>query len=182
MTDPETDVDDRPVWCIAATVVSERPYGPGGVERRSGLKLFSPGAKVHVPDGFHGMGYESVTVVGRVRKSSRYSIVHVRTEHLTNWRVELVYSLTARARIGEVRGRPGRGGFGLRDVDTRSTEYRDTLTTIAAQFQHRTDTDRARWPDPADTDTTGDAASHHPIRTVRDWWNRATATIARHRS
>jgi hypothetical protein len=95
MTDPEPDVDDRPVWCIAATVISERPYGPGGVERRRGLKLFSPGAKVHVPDGFHGMGYESVTVVGRVRKSSRYSIVHVRTDHLTNWRVELVYSPTA---------------------------------------------------------------------------------------
>jgi hypothetical protein len=182
MTDPEPDVDDRPVWCIAATVISERPYGPGGVERRRGLKLFSPGAKVHVPDGFHGMGYESVTVVGRVRKSSRYSIVHVRTDHLTNWRVELVYSPTARARIGEVRGGTGRGGFGLRDVDTRSADYRDALAAIAAQFQHRTDTDRTHWTEPADAGTTGEPASHHATRTVRGWGNRATAMIARHRS
>jgi len=45
-------------------VVEERPYGPGGIETRRGVKIFPPGAKVHVVGGFGGMGYETVTVVG----------------------------------------------------------------------------------------------------------------------
>jgi hypothetical protein len=48
------------IWCIVANVVTSRPYGPGGAERRRGLRLFPPGAKVWVPAGFGGMGYETV--------------------------------------------------------------------------------------------------------------------------
>jgi hypothetical protein len=142
MTDldpPETEV--RPVWCVIANVVDERPYGPGGAELRRGLKLFRPGAKVHVVDGFGGMGYETLTVVGQVRRSSRFSTVHVQTEHLTNWRVQLVYSPAVLRQIEEIRD--GRGGFWLRAVtDPGSETYRDALLTVAERFRERTDAER----------------------------------------
>ncbi|MGC9666090.1 hypothetical protein ACNTMW_05970 [Planosporangium sp. 12N6] len=44
MTDRDAAAEVRPVWCIVANVVDERSYGPGGAERRRGLKLFWPGA------------------------------------------------------------------------------------------------------------------------------------------
>ena len=138
---PPNPVPPSPVWAIAANVVDQRPFGPGGAVQRRGLKLFSGGAKVYVVDGFPGMGYDTVTVVGRPRKSSRFSIVHVRAEHLTRWRVELVYSPAAMARIAEVRD--GGGGFSAYEVgDPAAPEFRDVLAAAAARLaahpdQHR---------------------------------------------
>jgi hypothetical protein len=83
---------DGPVWCVAANVLNERPYGPGGAEIRRGTKHFAPGAKVYVFDFFWGMGGEQVTVVGRHRKSRRYITLVMRATHLANWRAELAYS------------------------------------------------------------------------------------------
>ena len=130
---PPNPVPPSPVWAIAANVVEQRPFGPGGAGQRRGLKLFSGGAKVYVVDGFPGMGYDTVTVVGRPRKSSRFSIVHVRAEHLTRWRVELVYSPAAMARIAEVRD--GGGGFSAYGVgDPGAPEFRDALAVAAARL------------------------------------------------
>jgi hypothetical protein len=81
----------EPMWCVAANVVLERTYGPGGLERRSGYKHFAPGAKVYVYDIFGGM-WERVTVIGRHRKSFRFICLSMAIKHLTNWRAELVYS------------------------------------------------------------------------------------------
>ncbi|NJC74164.1 hypothetical protein HC031_31285 [Planosporangium thailandense] len=146
MTDLDTAVEVRPVWSIVANVVDERPYGPGGAERRRGLKLFRPGAKVYVVDGFDGMGYETVTVVGQVRKSSRFSTVHVPAKHLTNWRVRLVYSPAALRQIAEIRW-GGRGGFWLRDVaDTGAGSFRDALLAVAERFREWTEAERADGP------------------------------------
>lgn len=143
MTDRDAAAELRPVWCIVANVVDECPYGPRGAERRRGLKLFRPGAKVYVVDGFGGMGYETVTVVGRVRKSSRFSTVHVRAEHLTNWRVRLVYSAAALRHIKEIRW-DGRGGFWLRDVaDAGAESYRDTLREVAERLREWSEDERA---------------------------------------
>jgi hypothetical protein len=47
----------QPQWAIVANVVDERPSGPGGEETRRGLKIFRPGAKVYVVDGFGGEAY-----------------------------------------------------------------------------------------------------------------------------
>jgi hypothetical protein len=88
---PPADADG-PIWCVAANVLNERPYGPGGAEVRRGTKHFAPGAKVHVFHYFWGMGGEQVTVVGRHRKSKRYITLVMRAAHLANWRAELVYS------------------------------------------------------------------------------------------
>lgn len=103
---------DGPVWCVAANVVRERPYGPGGGAVRRGTKHFAPGAKVFVFDFYWGMGGEQVTVVGRHRKSKRYITLTMRTAHLANWRAELVYSPHVIRQVleyGEFAGLP-RGG------------------------------------------------------------------------
>lgn len=81
----------EPVWCIAANVIYERRFGPGGAETRKGTKHFAPGAKVHIVN-FHGTGRENVTVVGRHRKSHRYITLVTPLKWLVNWRVELIYS------------------------------------------------------------------------------------------
>lgn len=81
-----------PAWCIVANIIRERPYGPGGQELRPGTKHFAPGAKVYVVKFFWGMGGESLTVVGRHRRSHRYITLSIQSTWLVNWRVELVYS------------------------------------------------------------------------------------------
>jgi len=84
--------DSAPVWCVAANVVMERGYGPGGAETLRGTKHFAPGAKVFVYNFFWGVGGETVTVIGRHRKSHRYIRLSMPAKHLANWRAELVYS------------------------------------------------------------------------------------------
>lgn len=85
-------VAETPVWCVVANVLHERPYGPGGIEKRRGTRQFAPGAKVYVFSYFWGMAGETVTVVGRQRKTKRYITSIVQANHLANWRAELVYS------------------------------------------------------------------------------------------
>jgi len=153
MTEPAAGVDVQPVWCIVANIVRERPYGPGGGEQRRGLRLFAPGTKVYVPDGFAGMGYETVTVIGQTRGSRRYAIVHLATRYLTNWRVKLVYGPAVLDRIEDVCWTAGHG-FSRNGDDRGSEAYRDDLHRVAAQFQQRTDEIHRQWashrdPNPA---------------------------------
>jgi hypothetical protein len=89
---PVEEALDGPVWCVAANVLMERGYGPGGAEKRRGTKHFAPGAKVFVYYFFWGTGGERVTVIGRHRKSHRFIRLTMPAKHLANWRAELVYS------------------------------------------------------------------------------------------
>jgi hypothetical protein len=77
---------------VVANVTENRPYGPGGIETRRGLKHFSPGARVHCFPPLWGDGYEKVKVVGRHRGSHRYVTMIVPSRLLTRWRAQLVYS------------------------------------------------------------------------------------------
>ena len=86
------DEKSKPVWCVVANVLFQRPYGPGGLETRPGTKHFVGGSKVYVVLFYWGMGAESVTVIGRHRKSKRYICIDMASKDLANWRVELVYS------------------------------------------------------------------------------------------
>ncbi len=79
----------------------ERAYGPGGAETRRGTRHFAPGAKVFVYAFFWGMAGESVTVMGRHRKSHRFIQLSMSAKHLANWRAELVYSPTVAKVIRE---------------------------------------------------------------------------------
>ena len=91
-TSPTPDDSDGPVWCVAANVVHERPYGPGGTTLRQGTRHFAPGAKVYVVEFFWGTAGERVTVVARHRRSKRFVTLRMNSDHLANWRSELVYS------------------------------------------------------------------------------------------
>jgi hypothetical protein len=78
-------------WLITATVVKERPYGPGGEETRIGTKHFRGGAKVYVIGAHWGM-CESVTVIGHHRSSGRYAKLDMRRFHLEHFRMTVCYS------------------------------------------------------------------------------------------
>lgn len=132
-----TSEEPPAVWCIVANVVEERPYGPGGEETRRGLKIFPAGAKLYVPDGFGGMGWETVEVVGRGRGSARYVAARVQTGQLTNWRVKAVYSPAAVKQIERIRA--GRPGFWLTSTfaDLTSQAYHDALLEVAAALATR---------------------------------------------
>jgi hypothetical protein len=82
----------NPFWCVAASIVEERVYGPSGSWRSRGTKHFLPGAKIYIVSSYWGMGSETVTVVGRHRRSHRYITIDLAISCLTNLRVELVYS------------------------------------------------------------------------------------------
>ena len=91
-------------WCAVANVVENRPYGPGGTEIRHGTKHFAPGAKVYLVTGYWGMGGESVTVIGRHRRTHRFITITLRSDYLQAWRTELAYSpavIGALAEAGE---------------------------------------------------------------------------------
>ena len=115
-----------PAWCVVANVVMERPYGPGGVEKRRGTKHFAPGAKVYVYDFFWGVGGENVTVMGRHRKSHRFIQLSMPAKHLANWRAELVYSPAVAKVIRE------NAEFG--SLDAGSERARRRAEEIAARY------------------------------------------------
>ncbi len=112
----------RPIWCIVAKVVAERPYGPGGRQRRLGTALFPGGATVYVPDGHEGMGYQTVTVIGHTRHRGRLATVDMAIGFLTTWHVELVYSPAVLARIAEVLDKPARG-FSRHGADRAGVDH-----------------------------------------------------------
>lgn len=109
--DAAMGVTPAPVWSLVANVVAERRAGPGGVDVRRGTKHFAPGAKVYcLPplwDSYHKVhGDDKIVVVGRHRRSHRYMTIVMRTEWLTNWRVQLVYRpYVIREMVGAVQDR-----------------------------------------------------------------------------
>jgi hypothetical protein len=136
---PREAGDVTPVWSVVANVLHKRPYGPGGVEKRSGTKHFAPGAKVFVIAFYWGMGAESVTVIGRHRKSHRYICIDMRAVHLANWRAELVHSPWVIRHVHE-RGELKRVWVGAekRWVEGADTEYaRRRADEIAAGYLAR---------------------------------------------
>jgi hypothetical protein len=126
----------EPIWCLVANVVSQRAYGPHGAQQRSGLRLLRGGAKVWVIDGFGGDGWETVTVIGHHRKSGKYLTVHVQAEHLTDWRVSLVYSPAVQQRIRDYLEPRTSGFWTSTDADPQAETYRDELHAIAEHLTH----------------------------------------------
>jgi len=125
--DPHSDncVTD-PAWCVAANIILERSCGPGGVEKRRGTKHFAPGAKVYVYDVFWGMGGQTVSVIGRHRRSKRFIQLHMASKNLANWRTELVYSPTVAKLI--------RKGYEFGSLDAGSDRARIRAEEIVEGF------------------------------------------------
>ncbi len=122
-------------WSVVANVVRTRPYGPlENDETRVGLKMFTPGARLHVIDGFGGMGWDILNVIGRPRRSGRYVYASVPTEHLENWRVTLVHSPAVLRLIEKHLGSYAQGLWARDFEDLTSDELRDKLIEVAASF------------------------------------------------
>jgi hypothetical protein len=123
----------EPAWLIVANVCRVRPYGEWH-EPRLGLRWLRAGAKVYVVGGFGGMGFESVTVVGRHRHGNRFFRQHVQSRFLIDWRVQLVYSPTVLRLATDDEVPP----FYFRDLDTPgpdgSAGYRQRLEQLAGSF------------------------------------------------
>jgi hypothetical protein len=113
---------------IVANVCRVRPFGEWH-EPRVGLRWLRGGAKVYVVGGFGGMGFESVTVVGRHRHGNRFFRQHVQARYLVDWRVQLVYSPTVLRLASDGEVQP----FRFRDVDDPAA-YRERLERLAGSF------------------------------------------------
>jgi hypothetical protein len=84
------DIEIEPIWTVVANVVTERTYGPQGLEKRRGTNLFSPKTKVYIIDWFAGT-CESITVVGLSRKPKKFIRTILRVNMVENFRVKLCY-------------------------------------------------------------------------------------------
>lgn len=111
------------IWGVVANVVLERPYGPGGVERRRGTKHFSPGAKVYVFQRIGWSDWRRIRVLGRHRRSGRLIGLTTGVELLANWRVEAVYSPSVIRRL-------------LADVTTSPERIAEFRAALAAGQVH----------------------------------------------
>lgn len=89
----------EPIWGVAANIVQERLYGPGGSETRRGTNKFRARQKVYLYDVFWGMGGENSTYIGRYRGKYNYITCSIPTAFVTNFRAELIYSPTIIYRI-----------------------------------------------------------------------------------
>lgn len=88
----ESGNEVSPVWCMVGNIVEDRPYGPGGLERRSGTKHFRAGAKVYCFPPLWGDGYRKVKVIGHHRKSNNLVTMVIDSKWIINRRPEIVYS------------------------------------------------------------------------------------------
>ena len=88
-----------PIWAIVATVIAERPYGPGGQQMKHGTHTFRAGQKVYLQDAFERIEPIHVTIIGRYHGKHEYISCVVPTAHLANFQAELVYSPTIIERI-----------------------------------------------------------------------------------
>ena len=79
------------LWAAVGNIKRTCRRGHGGAEETPGTKHFRGGAKVYVIDAFWGT-CDTVTVIGRHRKSRRLMCLHMRARHIENLRVKPVYS------------------------------------------------------------------------------------------
>jgi hypothetical protein len=82
-------------YCLVANVAQETAHGEGGLELRSGIRHFAPGAKVWVLPAQWGDGGEKLLVAGHhrgTRGRRGYVRIVVPRRHLTNFRVQGIYS------------------------------------------------------------------------------------------
>ncbi|MCW8932470.1 MAG: hypothetical protein OQL19_19815 [Gammaproteobacteria bacterium] len=94
----ETKID--PKWFITANVIKERPFGPGGVEKHNGVRLFRGGAKVYIIGAHRGM-CEDIIVIGHHRRTGRFIQGVIKVHQVENIRMTLCYSPAAIKKVGK---------------------------------------------------------------------------------
>lgn len=80
------------VWSIVGNIATTREYGENK-EIRQGTKHFSPGTKVYcLPlEGFGGMGWEDIVVMGKPRRQFRLIKVVIQRKWIINFRLKKVW-------------------------------------------------------------------------------------------
>ncbi|MGC5323888.1 hypothetical protein [Brevibacillus sp. SYSU BS000544] len=79
------------IWCLVGNIVDYRLFGEKK-EWRKGTKMFSAGTKVYCFPVLWGDGYESIKVIGRPRGATKLVTTIMVSKHITNWRMQKVYS------------------------------------------------------------------------------------------
>lgn len=79
------------LWCVAANVKKEHPFGEWGSESKSGTKQFRGGTKVYIIERFCG-ACTSVEVIGLQRHTRKFITCIVHVQHLENFRAKLIYN------------------------------------------------------------------------------------------
>lgn len=96
------------VLALAGNIVEEHPYGPWGQEIRKGTRLFRPGTKVYLAGlensavTYRGpYSFDAIRVIGQQRQSRQWIECWVRSDYVTNWRIQVVYRPGAVQRLRE---------------------------------------------------------------------------------
>jgi hypothetical protein len=114
-------------WCVVANVAAGTNNGDGGLEIRSGLRRFAPGARLWVLRSAFQSSYRRVNVVGRHRGRG-HRLIHIIIElrGLTNFRVQPVYSPAVYTALNRPWEPTGGRRFGvLWDGFEQAQEYAD---------------------------------------------------------
>lgn len=114
-------------WCVVANVAAETNNGDGGLEIRSGLRRFGPGARLWVLRSGFQSSYRRVNVVGRHRGPG-HRLIHIIIElrGLTDFRVRPVYSPTVYTALNRPWEPTGTRRFGVMwDDFEQAQEYAD---------------------------------------------------------
>jgi len=77
-------------WCLVGNI--GRVRSPSGDSPSPGTPHYSGGTKVYCLPAQWGDGYERIVAIGRHRGSRAFSCLVTRTEHISNWRAQVVYS------------------------------------------------------------------------------------------
>ena len=78
------------LWCIVANIKRDHPYGPGGIESKSGTRQFRGGTKVYIAGCFAGT-CDGIIAIGLHRHSRRFITCVVDVQHVEEFRVKMVY-------------------------------------------------------------------------------------------
>ena len=97
-------------------IVQEREYGENH-EIKHGTKHFSPGTKVYCAQGLWGDGYENIVVIGKHRKSPKYTKLIMQRKHIENFRCQKVFKPAVLKLMNK-------GGFWNDTDDSRDTIMR----------------------------------------------------------
>lgn len=113
-------------WCVVANVAAETRTGHGGLEIRSGLRHFGPGARLWVLRSGFQDSYGRVTVIGRHRgPGHRYVNITIERRGLIDYRVRPVYSPAVFAALTRPWVRGDRRPAPLWDSPEQAQEYAD---------------------------------------------------------
>ncbi|RSM84601.1 hypothetical protein DMH04_21070 [Kibdelosporangium aridum] len=115
---------------MVANVAARTSHGPGGQEVQIGLKHFSPGTKLWLVSPFWGYGGDRIEVLGRHRGSRRLARIVVERRHLTNFRVQGVYSPSVLRELGNA--------WPDKAEAERIAQYWNRISDAQAGVQHQT--------------------------------------------